>query len=156
MQNFIHKAGTQELEISEHDGATTIGEIAVMHGGADALIFINDNDKPTENDLTLDAAGVGAAGHIHVAHCRRVTATVNFKEDSKSHEFPPNVAMHAVFEWAAGPKGYKLEPTDKAEHMLVVAGTETPVDEDTHLESYVVGDDCGAEFDLVPKHRFEG
>lgn len=157
MQNFIHKAGTSEIALSEHEGVATIGEIAAKHDAdGEALVFVNDNDEPADYDQTLDDAGVSATGHIYIARCRRVTATMNFKEESKPREFPPNVAMQAVFEWATGPKGYKLDATDKAEHMLVITGTETPVDEDTHLEAYVAGDVCTAEFDLVPKHRFEG
>lgn len=63
--------------------------------------------------------------------------------------------MAAVFEWATGPKGFRLGANDKAEHMLIITGTETQVDEDGHLEAYA-SDACAAEFDLVPKHRFEG
>lgn len=155
MRNFIHKAGMAELAVAEHEPTTTVADVATQHGGADALVFVDDNEEPVEPTLTLDAAGVSDDAHLHVARCRRVTATVNFKEDSDTHEFPPNVAMAAVFEWAAGPNGFKLSATDKAEHMLVITGTETQVDEDSHLEGYVT-EGCAAEFDLVPKHRFEG
>ncbi|HMJ01173.1 MAG TPA: hypothetical protein VK488_15180 [Gaiellaceae bacterium] len=156
MRNFIHKAGTPELEVIEHDDATSIREVAAQHGAeGEALVFINDGEESADSEQTLAEAGVGDDDHIHVARCRRVTATVNFKEDSRSRKFPPNAAMIAVFEWAAGPKGFKLSPTDKAEHMLVITGTETAADEDAHLEAYA-SDECTAEFDLVPKHRFEG
>ena len=156
MRNFIHTTGTTELTVVEHEPETTAADIAAAHGTADSLLFVDDNEEPLAPTTTLFAAGIGDDGHLHVARCKRVTATVNFKEDQKSKDFPPNVAMQAVFEWAAGPNGFKLSPTDKAEHMLVIADTETQVDEDAHLEAYVAGDECAAEFDLVPKHRFEG
>src|SRR5205814_139772 len=83
---------------------------------------------PVDPELTLAEAGVSDDGHIHIARCRRIVTTVNFKEESESHEFPPNVAIAAVYAWAAGPKGFKLSPTDKAEHMLVITYTETDAD----------------------------
>jgi hypothetical protein len=155
MRNFIHKSSTPELDVVEHEPDTTVADVAARHGDGDALVFVGDGDEPVDSTLTLADAGVGENTHIHVARCRRVTATINFKEVSKPHEFPPNVAMAAVFEWAAGPNGFTLSGTDKAEHMLVITGTETAVDEDAHLEGYA-NDECTAEFDLVPKHRFEG
>jgi hypothetical protein len=156
MRNFIHQAGTPQLEVVEHEGSTSIREIVANHGAGDeTLVFINDADEPADTNLTLDDIGVGEDGDIYISRCRRVKTTVNFKEDSKYRQFPPNIAMAAVFEWATGPKGFRLSPTDKAEHMLVITGTETIVDEDTHLEAYA-SRECTAEFDLVPKHRFEG
>jgi hypothetical protein len=156
MRNFIHTTGTTELTVVDVEPETTAADIAAAHGAADSLLFVDDNEEPLTPTTVLSAAGVGDDSHLHVARCKRVTATVNFKEDQKSHDFPPNVAMKAVFEWATGPKGFALSAADKAEHMLVIADTETQVDEDAHLEAYVVGDACAAEFDLVPKHRFEG
>jgi hypothetical protein len=156
MRNFIHTTGTTEITVVEHDPETTAGDVAAAHGAVDSLLFVDDNEEPLALASTLSAAGVADDSHLHVARCKRVMAAVNFQEEQKSKDFPPNVAMQAVFEWAAGPNGFKLSATDKAEHMLVIADTETQVDEDAHLEAYIVDDECAAEFDLVPKHRFEG
>jgi hypothetical protein len=156
MRNFIHTVGTTELVVVEHEPDTTAADISAAYGTADSLLFVDGNDEPLAPTKTLSAAGVGDDSHLYVTRCKRVSATVNFKEDQNSHDFPPNVAMQPVFEWATGPKGFELSAIDKAEHMLVIADTETQVDEDAHLEAYIVGDECAAEFDLVPKHRFEG
>jgi hypothetical protein len=156
MRNFIHRSGKPEIEVAEHDPNQTIRELAAHYGAnIEALVFVDDAEEPADPEMTLSDSGVGEGSHVHVARCRRVRATVNFNEDSKSRRFPPNVVMAAVFEWATGPNGFKLSPTDKAEHMLVITGTETIVDEDSHLEAYA-NEECEAEFDLVPKHRFEG
>jgi hypothetical protein len=156
MRNFIHTAGASVPEVAEHEAATKVSEIAAKYGvNGEALVFMDDSEEPADSALTLGEAGVGDNGHIHVARCRRVTTTVNFKEDSKEHAFPPNVAIAAVYEWAVGPKSFDLSPSDRAEHMLVIADTETAADEDAHLEAYA-NEDCEAKFDLTPKHRFEG
>lgn len=155
MRTFIHRAGSTELALAELEPGTTVAELAAEHGDADALVFAADSEEPLEPSLTLEAVGVRDDGHLHIGRCRRVRAKVNYKEDSKRRTFPPNVAMEAVFAWAAGPKGFDLSATDKAEHMLIVTGTETQVDEDAHLGAYAE-EECRAELDLVPKHRFEG
>lgn len=155
MKNFVHRPGTPELDLVELDPTTTVAEFARQQGAADALVFVDDGEEPLDASLTLEQVGVADQTHLHVARCRRVTATVHFNEESTTQEFPPNVGMVAVFQWAAGPKGFNLAPADKAEHMLVVTGTDTQVDEDGHLEGYA-SDECSAQFDLVPKHRFEG
>jgi hypothetical protein len=155
MRNFIHKAGTAELGVAEHDDSLTVAEVAAQHGAADALVFVDDGEEPADPELTLAVAGAGDDSHLHIARCPRVTAIVHFKEGTEQRGFPPNVVITAIYQWAAGPNGFKLSATDKAEHMLGITGTDTAADEDAHLEAYA-SDECTAEFDLAPKHRFEG
>jgi hypothetical protein len=57
MRNFIHKAGSAELGVAEHDDSLTVAEVATQHGPADALVFVDNGEEPADPELTLADAG---------------------------------------------------------------------------------------------------
>jgi hypothetical protein len=141
--------------------SATIGQLLAELGiaeGADQNTFVSleDADEPLPVDSVLAAAGVDNGQRIHVHQCHKIATTIHFNSVEKTREFGPNTTIAHVTKWATGPQGFKMEPTDAAEHELRVTGTDTVPRLGEHLGSLADTQHCAAGFDLVPKHRVEG
>ena len=60
-----------------------------------------------------------------------------------------------VFDWAVSKRGFGLTPTDAAEHVLQITGTNVQPDLADHIGSFV-DKRCVVSLSLVPKIRNEG
>ncbi len=159
---FLQGEGIPEVQIVRIPEQSTVQELiekagaiaGSSHGDAVPVLFLEDGDGELSSKATLKEAGIGHRSRVHRHRCRRVDVTVNFKDDHKSHEFPPSTSVRKVKRWAD--EEFKLKGVDATEHALQLCGSSTRPDEDVHIGSLVKFPDCKICFDLVPKKRVEG
>lgn len=161
---FLQGEGIPDITLVRvpRDGtARDIIQAARAHGlsapdGAEALVLVEDGEEPLAPEVTLEAAGVGHRGRVHVHRCRQVAVTVNFNADQKTESFPPSTTVGRVKKWAVGKRGFDLQGVDATEHLLQVCSSTVRPDEDVHIGTLVQVPNCGLCFDLVAKQRVEG
>lgn len=159
---FLQGEGISEVQIVRISEQSTVQELIEKAGAivdssrsdAVAVLFLEDSDGELSSKVTLKDVGIGHRSRVHSHRCRRVVVTVNFKDDHKSHEFPPSATVRKVKRWAD--EEFELKGIDATEHALQICGTATRPDEDVHIGSLVKFPDCKICFDLVPKKRVEG
>lgn len=91
---------------------------------------------------------------VHLHRCKLIEVSVRFGAEEVQHKFPPATTVGRVRQWA----GHKLgmQPSDIAEHVLQIAGTNEQPDVDIHIGALAKLPNCSAAFDLVPAHRING
>jgi hypothetical protein len=91
---------------------------------------------------------------VHLHRCKRIEVSVRFGAEEVHHKFPPATTVGRVRQWA----GHKLgmQPSDIAEHVLQIAGSNEQPDVDIHIGTLTKPPNCSAAFDLVPAHRING
>ncbi len=91
---------------------------------------------------------------VHLHRCKRIEVSVRFGAEEVQHKFPPATTIGRVRQWA----GHKLgmQPSDIAEHVLQIAGTNEQPDVDIHIGTLAKFPKCSVAFDLVPAHRING
>lgn len=127
-------------------------EKAGIDFSADSLIFLDEDDDPT--DLTARLQELKAGTRVHISTCRRVQVTVNFLDKTITNQFPPGTRVKRVKEWAA--KSLEVRPTDAAEHVLQLCGSQTRPAADTPLNELTDRCGCSVCFEFVPDKRVEG
>jgi hypothetical protein len=163
IQIFIQAEGVRDirmLDVPRNASVRDVVTAAAAQGflaAADgkAAVFAEDVDEALPLDATLEAAGIGHRGSVHVHRCRKVAVSVHFN-GTKSRTFAPGTTVHRVKEWAVSKQGFNLSPVDAAEHVLQVTGTNDRPDEDVHIGTLVSVPNCALELDLVAKVRVEG
>ena len=159
---FLQGEDIREVQIIRIPEGSTVQELIEKAGAiagpsqsdAVAVLFIEDADGELSSKATLKEVGIGHRSRVHRHRCRRVDVTVNFKDDHKSHQFPPSTSVRKVKRWAD--EEFKLKGVDATEHALQLCGSSTRPDEDVHIGSLVQFPTCKICFDLVPKKRVEG
>lgn len=154
MELYVHTQGLK-LALQELEPTAKVASIASTSGQEGSDVWLQDAEEPLDPDLTIEQAGIGNRGHVHVSTCKRIEVTVRFLETDKSHAFPPGATVAAVLAWATGPLGFDLPDRERVKHLLAACDANEPADKNRHVGSYAT-DACTACFDLVPKERFEG
>jgi hypothetical protein len=152
MRIYVHREAVAEAEAFEISETAVITDALELDG--EALLL---EDAETEIDVTASFATAGVADRAHVFRGRRkrVTACVTYNGQTIERTFSTSTRVRRVFEWASGRRGFQLSKHDAAEHTLQLPdGSEPPGD--AHLGSLDDGMPGRVQFDLVPKHRFEG
>jgi hypothetical protein len=162
---FVQGEGKQHITIVRIALTATIQQLVVeaerlglidpTHG-AEINVFLEEGVAALRPEESLKAAGVVHRGRVHLHRCRRVVVAVHFNGAAKEETFPPAATVLRAFQWAVGPRGFSLAPTDAVEHVLQVAGSSTRPDEDAHLGTLTMAPECAVFFDLVAKRRVEG
>lgn len=165
IQVFLQGEGIGAIRLIELPASARVRDIvaaAAAHGfpaaadGNTAVIFAEDSDDALSTDATLEAAGIGHHGSVHVHRCTKITTTVHFNGGSRVHSFVPGTTIGRVKHWAVGEDVFNLTPVDAAEHVLQITGTQDRPDEDIHIGTLVHVPHCAIELDLVAKVRVEG
>lgn len=154
MELFAHGGKERPLARVAVDDGATAAALAGEHGVEGAAVWREGADAPLPPEASLAESGVSPGERIYIGTCKRVTATVNFGEDSKVHEVPPGATCGSLFEWAVGPQAYNLPESERVKHALALCDTEEIVDRSAHVGEFA--EDCKACFDLVPRERHEG
>ena len=125
-----------------------------VQADGDAVVFLEDQDKPLGDAVTVESL-VGKHGvRLHVHRCRRVTVKVTYSGRVVEHVFGPGRTVGVVKTWAAKELGIPKE--DAAELILQIAGTNEQPDVDVHIGTLTARPSCALAFDLVPNPRIQG
>ncbi len=160
LQIFLQSELLNDIDVVElHEGATThdlrqacLGRID-GHPHAEAFfLFIEDDDNENAID-ELESIVDGLRVHLH--RLKAITVTVRYAgRPEQHHTFRPNATIARVKRWAA--QAFNITPSDAAELMLQIAGTDIRPDADVHLGSLVKAPQHQVCFDLVPAPRVNG
>jgi hypothetical protein len=123
--------------------------------GPNEHLWLEDAEDEIDPAQTAAIAGIPHRGHVHVSRCRQVSTQVTFNGETKERKFPPAARVDRVFDWAVSKRAFDLTPTDAAEHVLQITGTNIQPDLADHIGSFI-GDHCTVALSLVPKIRNEG
>jgi len=120
-------------------------------GGEPVHVYIEDEDD--ENTLpALTHVPDGLRVHLH--RQKGIDVTVRYAGRDVRRTFRPSATVARVKKWATRELG--ISPSDAAELMLQLTGTDTRPDPDTHIGSLVHSPDKHLSFDLVPSPRVNG
>ncbi len=115
------------------------------------FVFIeNHDDECGFNDLKEVPEGL----RVHVHRHRTVDVTVRYAGRTVHKAFAPSTTIEAVKRHATRELG--MTPSDAAELMLQVAGTDLRPDPDVHIGTLAKGHECKVTLDLVPSPRING
>ena len=152
MELYLHNRESEEPKLLVVEEEVRLEEVVVEHGGGGA--WLEDVDEELDVKLTIREIEIVEHGHIHVNTCKQIAVTVR-QDESKERHFAPSATVGRIYDWAAGPEGFKLTPDQKVKHTLIISGTTTEPDKATHVGS-LANHDCAVSFDLVPQDRHEG
>ena len=159
-QIFLQSELLKDFEVIELDDDATkndLREACLARVGkrkpAEALIlFIEDEDDEDAFDK-LESIDDGLRVHLH--RLKAIAVTVRYGGQPDQHRtFRPNATIARVKRWAA--HAFAITPSDAAELMLQISGTDIRPDPDVHLGSLVQAPADSICFDLVPAPRVNG
>jgi len=150
---YVHRTGDERVSLRPVNSTESLADALSVSRGEH--VWLEDVDDELDVAVSVAAARIPHRGHVHVNRCRRVTALVTFNGETKDRQFAPAVRIERVFDWAVSKRGFDLTPTDAAEHVLQITGTNIQPDLADHVGSFA-DDDCTVSLSLVPKIRNEG
>jgi hypothetical protein len=159
-QIFLQSELLNDVEVLELDEGASKHDLREAclarvggHQFPEALIlFIEDDDDEDAIDK-LETIVDGLRLHLH--RLKAITVSVRYAgRPEQHHTFRPNATIARVKRWAA--HAFDITPSDAAELMLQIAGTDTRPDGDVHLGSLVKAPQHQVCFDLVPAPRVNG
>lgn len=109
----------------------------------------DDDDNSLEK---LKQIPEGAAFHLH--RLKNITVEVRYAGRDVNRTFRPSATIGRIKKWAAKELG--IAPSDAAELMLQISGTNDRPDTDVHLGTLVKAPAKYICFDLVPSPRVNG
>lgn len=164
---YIQSEHFPDIKLIEIDDNASVADLKkaalkLLPAGTDASdleLSVEDNDDDDDGPAHAQRALVkdlvkehGVRVHLH--RCKRIEVSVRFGAGEVHHKFPPATTVGRVRQWA----GHKLgmQPSDIAEHVLQIAGTNEQPDVDIHIGTLAKCPKCSVAFDLVPAHRING
>jgi hypothetical protein len=118
----------------------------------DALIlYVEDDDDEGALDK-IEHIVNGLRVHLH--RLKAISVTARYAGREEHHTFRPNATIARVKRWAA--HAFGIAPSDAAELMLQISGTDIRPDSDLHLGCLVKAPQDSVCFDLVPAPRVNG
>ncbi len=110
-------------------------------------------DDDDENSLeNIRQIPEGTALHLH--RLKNITVEVRYAGRDVNRTFRPSATIGRIKKWAAKELG--IAPSDAAELMLQISGTNNRPDNDIHLGALVKAPAKSICFDLVPSPRVNG
>lgn len=157
---FYQGDGVSELSHAEFESDATFADVkaqlAAKHGlGAEALLFIEDEDDPVDDSVKLQERATSKGLKVHVHRCKKVDVAVTFNNETVERHFPPSATVSRVKRWAAEKK-FGMSEDESGEHVLQLAGTHDRPAPGTHIGALTDGTVCRVAFDLVADERVNG
>ena len=157
---FYQGDGVAELSHAEFESDATFADVkaqlAAKHGlGAEALLFIEDEDSPVDDAVKLKERATAKGVKVHLHRCNKVDVTVTFNNETVERHFPPSATVSRVKRWAAEKK-FGMSEDEAGEHVLQLAGAHDRPAPGTHIGALTDGKACRLAFDLVPDERVNG
>jgi hypothetical protein len=119
----------------------------------DFYLYVEDEDEDSDAQLkNLKKIPDGLRVHLH--RQKGIEVVVRYAGRDVRRTFRPSATIARVKRWATHEFG--LSPSDAAELMLQIAGTDTRPDADIHIGSLVKSPQQSITFDLVPSPRVNG
>lgn len=155
---FLQSEVLADVEVVEIDSAAVGGLHAACmaklpreHAGSEFILFIEDLDEERPFD-GMKELPEGLRVHLH--RHKRIDVTVRYNGKEVKGTFRPAATVGRVKLWAV--KDFGIKPSDAAELMLQVAGTQIRPDKDVHIGTLVKAPAHSIVFDLVPSPRVNG
>lgn len=119
--------------------------------GEEVFIFVEDEDD--EHGLEkLEQIAEGLRVQLH--RLKSIDVIVRYAGHEVRRAFRPSATVGRVKKWAAHEMG--VAPSDAAELMLQINGSDNRPDTDIHIGTLVKAPKHMLEFDLVPSPRVNG
>ena len=155
---FVDGIGIPKVTLLSIPEAGTVQDILVaakeLTDLKDLQVWIENSDEPLNPIISLKNSGIKARIHLHIHNCHRISVTVNFNGESKTHPFSPSKTIGTVKEWAC--HQFNLNAADSTEYVLQIFNSIIRPSESILLGSLTKPGDCSLCFDLVPAQRIEG
>ena len=157
---FYQGDGVAELSHAEFQSDATFADVkaqlAAKHGlGAEALLFIEDEDSPVDNAVKLKERVTAKGVKVHLHRCNKVDVAVTFNNETVERHFAPSATVSRVKRWAAEKK-FGMSEDEAGEHVLQLTGTHERPAPGTHIGALTDGRVCRVAFDLVADERVNG
>lgn len=117
----------------------------------EVFIFVEDDDDERALEK-LDEIAEGLCVQLH--RLKSIDVIVRYAGRDVRRSFRPSATVGRVKKWATHEMG--VAPSDAAELMLQISGTDRRPDTDTHIGTLVKAPTRTIEFDLVPSPRVNG
>lgn len=157
VQVFLQSELLRDVEVVEVDAKAGYEALLracldkVGNDGADMALFVEDDDDEGAAEK-LKRIPDGLRVHLH--RQKAIEVTVRYAGRQTKRDFQPATTIVRVKRWATHELG--INPSDAAELMLQISGTDIRPDADVHLGSLVVAPLRNITFDLVPSPRVNG
>lgn len=159
IQVFVQSEVLQDIEVLELPGDAGSKELrsacfALLPAGTDQKefhLYVEDDDNE-EHVETLKKIPDGLRVHLH--RLKGIDVQVRYAGRDVRRTFRPSATIARVKRWSTRELG--IAPSDAAELMLQISGTETRPDTDVHIGSLVKAPARSISFDLVPSPRVNG
>ena len=115
------------------------------------FLFVEDDDDEQPFDK-LDGIPEGLRVHLH--RLKGIDVIVRYAGRDVRRPFRPSATVARVKRWATHELG--VTPSDAAELMLQISGTDTRPDADVHIGALTPAHQRHITFDLVPSPRVNG
>jgi hypothetical protein len=155
---FLQSELLSDIEIVEveSDGGHTALRAACLakvnlHPDEEVFIFVEDEDD--EHALEkLEQVAEGLRVQLH--RLKSIDVIVRYASRDVRRSFRPSATVGRVKKWATHELG--VAPSDAAELMLQIRGTDNRPDADIHIGTFVKAPMHILEFDIVPSPRVNG
>ena len=117
----------------------------------DFFLFVEDDDDENPFDKVK---GIPDGLRVHLHRLKGIDVIVRYAGRDVRRPFRPSATVGRVKRWAAHELG--IAPSDAAELMLQISGTDTRPDADIHIGTLVTAHQRCITFDLVPSPRVNG
>jgi hypothetical protein len=115
------------------------------------IIFLEDEDDEEAFGVIVE---IPEELRVHLHRLRSIDVTVRYAGNDVRRSFRPSATIARVKGWAT--HELRITPSDAAELMLQIAGTDARPDPDIHIGSLVRAPAHKVIFDLVPSPRVNG
>lgn len=142
-----------EVESEGGHAALRAACLAKVNLHPDEKVFIFAEDEDDEHALEkLKHVDDGLRIHLH--RLKSIDVIVRYANGDVRRSFRPSATVGRVKKWATHELG--IGPSDAAELMLQIRGTDNRPDADIHIGTIVKTPEHTIEFDLVPSPRVNG
>lgn len=143
------------VEVESEGGHTALHAacIAKVNLQSDEKVFLFVEDEDDEHKFEkLEKVDEGLRVQLH--RLKSIDVIVRYAGKDVRRSFRPSTTVGRVKKWATHELG--VVPSDAAELMLQIKGTNNRPDVDIHIGALVKAPEHTLEFDLVPSPRVNG